>query len=177
MDFIHPSAVSGRESPSFLVHDSFAQSASTSSPVHTKIVFLPALDRAEVQRCVSQKMPCMVSLHSLSNAFELLKVNGVKFVHVNLNGPPVIDYAWMSGAKTNELEVVYSLENLKEAFNQKNVNGLQEYRKVARLLSKSKIPLHIGSFARTSENVLSRVEQRAWWAYLGYRLNGEGDGK
>ena len=168
MDFIHPSAVSGRESPSFILHESTAHASKTSFPLHTRIVFLPSLDRAEVQHCASQKIPCMVSIHSLSNAFELLKVSGLRFVHVNLNGPPLLDYAWMSGAKANGLEVVFALEDLQGAFHQKNVNGLHEYRKVARLLSKSRIPLHVGSFARASEGVFSRAEQRAWNTYLGY---------
>ncbi len=168
MDFIHPSAVSGRESPSFIIHESTAHYSQTSFPLHTKVVFLPSLDRTELQRCASQKIPCMVSIHSLSNAFELLKVSGLRFVHVNLNGPPLVDYAWMSGAKTNNLEVVFSLENLQEAFHQKNVNSLQEYRKVARLLSKSRIPLHMGSFSRVAEGVLSRAEQRSWNTYLGH---------
>lgn len=171
MDFIHSSAVSGRESPSFIIHESTAHFATTSFPTHTKIVFLKSLDRTELQRCASQKIPCMISIHSLSNAFELLKVSGLRFVHVNLNGPPLIDYAWMSGAKTNNLEVVFSLENLQETFHQKNVNGLQEYRKIARLLSKSKIPLHVGSFARTTEGVFSQAEQRAWNQYLGHVSN------
>ncbi|MEK6970890.1 MAG: hypothetical protein AABW68_04355 [archaeon] len=173
MDFIYPSAVSGRESPSFILHDSLAQFSTTSFPTHTRGVFLPSLDRAEVQRCVSQKVPCMVSLHSLSNASESLKVSGLRFVHLDLNGPPLIDYAWMSGAHDAGLEVVFSLPDLRESFHRKHVNGFQEYRKISRLLSKTRIPLHVASFARVAEEVLSLPEQRAWYSYLGYGPAGD----
>lgn len=174
MDFIYPSAVSGKESPSFVIHESVAQLSSTSFQSHTKCVFLSSLDRTEIQRCASMKIPCVVSIQSLQQAFDLLKVSGVSFVHVNMNGPPVIDYAWMSGAHDNQIGVVFSLKDLQEAFNGKNVNALQEYRKAARLLFKSHVPLHIVSFARTHEEVLSSHEQRAWLTYLGVRpLGGE----
>ncbi|MFH0970011.1 MAG: hypothetical protein V1776_00955 [Candidatus Diapherotrites archaeon] len=170
MDFIFPSALVTR-SRKIVLYSSVHELQMDTLPFHTKMVFLPVLDRAELQRCASQKIPCMVTLHSLQNAVDALKLSGLSFVHVNMNGPPIIDYAWMTGAKNNSLEVVFSLRDLREAFAQKNTNSLMEFRKIAFLLSKEKIPLHVGSFARKEEECISPVEQASLLHYLGYVLS------
>lgn len=166
-DFAYPSAVSGHTQKMGVIYSSVADALNDTFIHHQKIVFIPHTDRTEIQRAASNKIACMVSVSSLQNAFDLVKQSGVSFVHVNMNGPPLIDYAWMSLAKENNIGVVFSLIDLQSAFYGKNVSALQEFRKAARLLEKARVRLYIGSFAKEGFDVLSKTETHALLKYLG----------
>ncbi|MEK6820820.1 MAG: hypothetical protein AABY11_00275 [archaeon] len=171
MDFIHPEAFSRDTKKATLLYPSAAALPplnQDSSASVSRMVFLPSPDLSELQRCASQKISCMVSVHSLAQSFDVVKHASVSLVYASLSGAPVIDFAWMSLASQRRVGVVFSLHDLRDAFVQKNVNAFAEYRKVGRLVAKSALPLHIASFARTPEDVLSSPEQRALLDYLEY---------
>ena len=168
-DFVYPSAVAGHTEKLGVIYFSVVDAQEDTFIQHQKIVFLPNTDRVEIQRAASNKMGCMVSVSSLQNAFDLVKQSGVTYVHVNMNGPPLIDFTWMSLAKENKIGVVFSLADVQSAFYGKNVNALQEFRKAARLLEKAHVPLHIASLAKESVEVLSKAESHALLKYLGVK--------
>ncbi|MEK6902595.1 MAG: hypothetical protein AABX02_03340 [archaeon] len=166
-DFVYSSAVAGHTEKLGVIYSSVADAQKDTFIQHQKIVFLPNTDRTEIQRAASNKIACMISISSLQNAFDLVKQSGVTYVHVNMNGPPLIDFAWMSLAKENKIGVVFSLADIQLAFYGKNVNALQEFRKAARLLEKAHVSLYIASLAKESFEVLSKTESHALLKYLG----------
>lgn len=173
-DFVFSSAL-GAHSPSttrnalgVLFPDAkAAQSHALSFSDHTPLVFLPHSDKAELQRCASAKIPALVEVHSMQGAFDVLKLSGVKFVLVNpLRNKTTIDVAWMSVAKQRGLHVVFALHDLQESLYSQKPRALEEFQKLARLLSHYAIPYSIASFARTSEEILHEEEWIALRAYL-----------
>lgn len=138
------------------------------SPTHTPVVFLSRLDSSEIQRASSKKIPVMVPVSTLQGAFDLLKMNGVKLVYVEARGNvPLIDFGWMQKAFEEKKSVVFSLRALRTCFEKKDVDSLQEYRKLARLLEKSHVPMGLVSLAREKWERSSDTDAEAWKGYLG----------
>lgn len=144
-----------------------AQSFALSFSDHRPIVFLSHIDKAELQRCASAKIPALVEVHSMQGAFDVLKLSGVKFVLVNpLQNKATIDVAWMSVAKQQGLEVVFALHDLQEAMHANKARALEEFQKLSRLLLHYEIPFMIVSFAKNVNEVLHAEELEALRNYL-----------
>ncbi len=144
-----------------------AQSHALSFSDHIPIVFLPHLDKGELQRCASAKIPALLEVHSMQSAFDALKLSGVKFVLVNpLRNKTTIDVAWMSVAKQRELHVIFALHDLQDSLRLQKPRALEEFQKLARLLSHYEIPYSIASFSRTPLESLSEEESAALRNYL-----------
>ena len=139
-DLVYPHAVSGEINALGVIYSNTPASQKDQFVQHQKVVLLNQADRAEIQRCSSQKIPVILQTHSLQSSFDVFKMNGVKMVLVILKGAiPIIDYGWMSKAFEERKSVIFSLPELQKAFTQKDSGGLQEYRKLAQLLQKSKM--------------------------------------
>ncbi|QQR92533.1 MAG: hypothetical protein IPJ89_05300 [Candidatus Iainarchaeum archaeon] len=144
-----------------------AQSHALSFSDHLPVVFLPHLDKGELQRCASAKVPALIEVHSMQGAFDALKLSGVKFVLVNpLRNKATIDVAWMSVAKQRGLQVVFALHDVQESLRLQKSRALEEFQKLARLLVHYEIPYFIASFARSSSESIGEEASAALRAYL-----------
>lgn len=130
-----------------------------SSPNLLPVVFLPHTDKSEIQRSASAKIPALLEVHSMQGAFDALKLSGVKFVKVNpLQNKTTIDVAWMSVAKQKGISVVFALHDLQSALQLKKSRPVEEFQKLARLLSHYEVPYMIASFAKKETELLSQEE-------------------
>lgn len=167
-DLVFPSGVVGETKPLGVLYSSLAEAQKDVFIQHQKFVFLTQTNREEIQRCASLKVPVILQLHNLQTSFDVFKMPGVKIIFVAPRGnTPIIDFGWMGKAFEERKAVVFSLVELQRAFSQKDFSTLQEYRKIAQLLQKSKIPLGLGSFAQDEKARLSEEDLRAWAGYLG----------
>lgn len=125
-------------------------------------------NREEIQRCASQKIPIILRVNSLQEAFDTFKMSSVKIILLVARGNvPFIDYGWMGKAYEEKKSVIFSLQELQRAFATKDASTLQEYLKMAQLVYKSNVPLGLVSFAREEKDMLSHEEVVSWAAYLG----------
>lgn len=167
-DLVFPSGVVGETNPLGILYSSLGEAQRDSFIQHQKFVFLTQTNREEIQRCASNNIPVILQLHNLQSSFDVFKMPGVKMIYVALKGnTPIIDFGWMGKAFEERKTVVFSLPDLQRAFSQKDFSTLQEYRKIAQLLQKSKIPLGLGSFAQDEKARLSEEDKGAWAGYLG----------
>lgn len=166
-DVVFPSGVVGETNPLGVIYSNAGELQKDQFVQHQKMVFLTQTDRIEIQRCASNKIPVILQLHNLQSSFDVFKMPAVKIVFVSLRGNiPIIDFGWMGKAYEEKKSVVFSLPDLQRAFTQKDSPALQEYRKIAQLLQKSKIPLGIASFAHVESERLSEEDKAAWAGYL-----------
>lgn len=167
-DVVYPSGVTGEVKPLGVVYSSLNDAQKDQFIQHQKFVFLTQTNRDEIQRCASLKVPVILQLHNLQSSFDVFKMPSVKIIFVALSGnTPIIDFGWMGKAFEERKSVVFSLRELQRAFSQKDFTTLQEYRKMAQLLQKSKIPLGLASFAQDENARLSEEDLQAWAGYLG----------
>lgn len=167
-DIVYPSGASGETNPLGIIYSSANDAQKDQFITHQKMVFLSQTNREEIQRCASQKIPVILQLHDLHSSFDVFKMSAVKIVFVSLKGAqPIIDFGWMGKAYEVRKSVIFSLVDLQRAFAQRDASSLQEYRKLAQLLHKSKIPLGIASFAQDEKERLSVEDAQAWAGYLG----------
>ncbi len=169
-DLVYPSAVSSQANPVGVLFSSLEESKNYSFIQHQKIVFLSSFDPAEIQRCASDKIPVLLHIHSLQSAFDVLKLNGVKMVLVTSEkNKPIIDFGWMQKAKEEGKSVVFSFAHFQNAFQKSDVYAIQEYRKLSKLLEKSRVPFGIASFAQSKNEGLNKREKSALAGYLGVK--------
>lgn len=167
-DLVFPSALAGLTQPVGVLYPSVSLAQKDLFSVHKKIVFLKTADRAEIQRAASARIPVLLSVHSLQSAFDVFKLAGVSAILVQPDGNrPIIDVGWMGKAKEEEKSVVFSFLHFQQAVQHGHVNTLQEYRKLARLLEKSRIAAGLATFAESPEEQLSPREKESVAHYLG----------
>lgn len=167
-DLVFPSGAAGETNSLGILYSSSTEAQKDNFINHQKMVFLTQTNREEIQRCASNKIPVILQLHNLQSSFDVFKMPSVKIVFVALRGSqPIIDFGWMGKAYEERKSVVFSLPELQRAFQSKDSSSLQEYRKLAQLLQKSKIPLSIASFAASEKERLSGEDKAAWAGYLG----------
>lgn len=167
-DLVFSSGAVGEITPLGILYSSSSEAQKDNFIQHQKFVFLSQTNREEIQRCASQKIPVILQLYDLKNSFDVFKLSSVKIIFVALRGnTPIIDFGWMGKAFEEKKTVVFSLPELQRAFSQRDALTLQEYRKVALLLFKSKIPLGLASFAQHENERLSEEDAAAWAGYLG----------
>ncbi len=168
VDVVYPSGAAGEANPLGILYTSAAEAQKDNFVQHQKMVFLTQTNREEIQRCASQKIPVILQLHNLQSSFDVFKMGAVKIIFVAPRGnAPIIDFGWMGKAFEERKSVVFSLKELQRAFMSKDSSSLQEYRKLAQLLQKSKIPLGVASFASHENERLSNEDNAAWAGYLG----------
>ncbi len=167
-DMVYASAISSQTNALGIVYDSSSSASRDQFIHHQKFVFLTQTNREEIQRCASFKVPVILHVHSLQEAFDTFKMSSVKIILLVARGNvPFIDFGWMGKAYEEKKSVVFSLHELQRAFASKDASTLQEYRKMAQLLYKSKVPLGLVSLAREEKDALSPEEVISWAAYLG----------
>jgi hypothetical protein len=167
-DILYPSALSRSNETCGYILANLSEKEKYSFQNHFPILFLPLLDRTEIQRAASQKIPCMVSVHSLQNAFDVFKHPNVKFVHVPFSDKPIIDVGWMGKAKEDGTKtVVFSILEWKETVANNKTRILEEYLKMIRLLVKWKIPVLLASFAKDENEIPTLEEKEALSSFLG----------
>lgn len=167
-DLVFPSGVVGETKPLGILYTSAAEAQKDQFIQHQKFVFLTQTNRDEIQRCASLRIPVILQLHNLQSSFDVFKMGSVKIVFIALRGnTPIIDFGWMGKAFEERKSAVFSLQELQRAFSQKDFTTLQEYRKIAQLLQKSRIPFGLASFAQDEKARLSEEDSLAWAGYLG----------
>jgi hypothetical protein len=168
VDIVYPSGAAGEINPLGMVYASLNEAQKDQFINHQKFVFLSQTNREEIQRCASLKVPVILQLYDLKSSFDVFKMSAVKIIFVALRGnTPIIDFGWMGKAFEEKKSVVFSLPELQRAFSQRDALTLQEYRKIAQLLVKSKIPLGLASFSQHENERLSEEDIVAWAGYLG----------
>lgn len=167
-DLVFPAGAAGETNALGILYPSAAEAQKDNFIQHQKMVFLTQINREEIQRCASLKIPVILQLHNLQSSFDVFKLPVVKIIFVAPRGNvPIIDFGWMGKAYEERKSVVFSLQELQRAFMSKDSSSLQEYRKLAQLLQKSKIPLGVASFATNENERLSNEDKAAWAGYLG----------
>jgi hypothetical protein len=170
-DIVYASAISHQTNALGVAYENVNDAQRGQFIHHQKFVLLSQMNREEIQRCASLGVPVILHVHSLQESFDTFKMSSVKLILFVARGNiPFIDYGWMSKAFEEKKSVVFSLVELQRAFASKDASTLQEYRKMAQLLHKSKIPLGLVSFAREEKDVLSEEEVDAWAGYLNVPL-------